>query len=105
MKHLIEELKEQFDIIVFDSSPATVVTDPAILGSSLDAVCLVVEAEGTNRDVALKAKEILTNVDANLFGVILNKVNAKTGYDNYYYHDDDLEDGRRKQRKRRKRSE
>ena len=105
MKQLIKELKEQFDIIVFDSSPATVVTDPAILGSSLDAVCLVVEAEGTNRDVALKAKEILTNVDANLFGVILNKVNAKTGYDNYYYHDDDLEDGRRKKRKRRKRSE
>ena len=102
MKQLIEELKEQFDIIVFDSSPATVVTDPAILGSSLDAVCLVVEAGGTNRDVALKAKEILTKVDANLFGVILNKVNVRTGYGNYYYyHDDDREDGRRKKRKRR----
>jgi len=88
MKDAIEELKEQFDIIVFDSSPATVVTDPAILGSNLDAVCLVVEAESTSRDVALKAKEILTNVDANLFGVILNKADIRKGYSNYYYHDD-----------------
>jgi len=107
MKDTIEELKGQFDIIMFDSSPVTVVTDPAILGSNLDAVCLVVEAEGTIRDVALKAKEILTNVDANLFGVILNKVDVRKGYGyyyyyDYYYHDDDRENGRGEKRKRRR---
>ena len=106
MKELIEELKGQFDIIVFDSPPVTVVTDPVVLGSNLDAVCLVIEAEGTNRDIALKAKEILTNVNANLFGVILNKVDVRKGYGYYYYyyyyHDDDREDGRGKKRKRRR---
>ena len=104
MKDFIKELKEQFEIILFDSPPAIVVTDPAILGKELDAICLVVEAERTDKDAALKAKELLTTANANLLGVIFNKIDVRKGYGYYYYYyDDDLEYGHKEKRKKRRR--
>ena len=109
MADFIEELQERYDIILFDTAPVTVVTDPVVLGSRLDAVCLVVDVGSTNRDIALKAKELLANVGANLLGIILNKVDFRKGYGSYYYynyyyyyHEDDRENGRRKERRRRR---
>jgi polysaccharide chain length determinant protein (PEP-CTERM system associated) len=86
MKDFIKELKEQFEIILFDSPPAIVVTDPAILGQELDATCLVIEAERTDKDAALKAKELLTTANANLLGVIFNKIDVRKRYGYYYYY-------------------
>ncbi len=109
MADFIEELQELYEIILFDSAPVTVVTDPVVLGSRLDAVCLVVDSGSTNRDIALKAKELLANVGANLLGVILNKVDFRKGYGNYhyynyyyYYYEDDRENGRRRKKRRRR---
>lgn len=109
MDDLIDELKRTFEIIIFDTPPATVVTDPAILASKVDAACLVVEAERTNREAALKAKELLLTVNAKLLGVILNKIDITKGYGvynynyYYYYYDDRRENANKVRRKRRKR--
>jgi tyrosine-protein kinase Etk/Wzc len=112
MEGFIEELKKEFEIIIFDTPPATVVTDPAVLGAKLDATCLVVEAERTNKSAALKAKELLSTGNGDLLGVILNKISARKGYGGgyyyyyYYYYADEHEGdlkrgkGRRKRRKR-----
>ncbi len=103
MEALIEQLKEQFDMVIFDTPPAVVVTDPAVLGSKLDAMCLVIEAERTNKNAALKAKELLSTSSSALLGVILNKVDVRKGYGYYYYYyyyyADEHEGGRARRKK------
>ncbi|MBD3181347.1 polysaccharide biosynthesis tyrosine autokinase [Candidatus Poribacteria bacterium] len=104
MEAFIQHVQNYYDMVIFDTPPATVVTDPAILGSKLDAVCLVVEAERTNRDLVIRAKELLTTVDARVLGVILNKIDVTKGYGSYdytyYYYYAEEPEKKKKARKR-----
>lgn len=85
MVSLLNELKEQFDIILIDTPPAIAVTDAQIISSRSDGVILVVDSEKVKRDVALKAKQNLENVRARILGVVLNNVDRKNK-DSYYYY-------------------
>jgi len=85
MKSLIEQLRDKYDIILIDSPPVGTVTDAAILSTIVDGTILVaasgvVEIEGLKR-----SKELLDNVNANIIGVVLNKLD-KTAKGNYYYY-------------------
>ncbi len=89
---ILEELKQQADIVIIDSPPTLVVTDPAVLAKRVDAVLLVVETGATRRDTVEQALESLQQVGANVVGVVLNKLSVKRGghyryqYYHYYYH-------------------
>ena len=87
MSSLVEQLKSQADILVFDSPPALPVTDPAVLAQHVDAVLLVVEAGTARRGAVLRAAEGLTKVGANLAGVVLNKLSRRSGGYYHYYYD------------------
>lgn len=97
MKEFLKSMRELFDIIILDSPPVNAVTDSAILSTIADATILVVESGETDIGAAVNAKELLEKVDANLIGVVLNKVPTKGvgnygyGYYQYgdYYEDDD----------------
>jgi capsular exopolysaccharide synthesis family protein len=78
------KLKLLFDLIVVDAPPLLPVSDPAIVAREVDGVVMVVRAGKTQRDVALRAKEILQGVGANLLGVIVNNVDDVLPY--YYGH-------------------
>jgi len=85
MKSFIEQLRDKYDIILIDSPPVGTVTDAAILSTIVDGTILVaasgvVEIEGLKR-----SKELLDNVNANIIGVVLNKLD-KTAKGNYYYY-------------------
>lgn len=84
LKRLLQEAKSSYDLLILDSPPVTMVTDATILASFLDGTILVITAGKTTRDMAQKAKKILTGVNAKILGVILNKVSSKSG--DYYYH-------------------
>ncbi|MBD3183131.1 polysaccharide biosynthesis tyrosine autokinase [Candidatus Poribacteria bacterium] len=87
MRQLIEKLKRDYDIIVFDTPPIVPVTDAALLASDLaDTVLLVVRSGQTKREVAQRAQELLDKVDANIFGVVLNTVDYSKQYGSYYYY-------------------
>jgi capsular exopolysaccharide synthesis family protein len=77
-------LKLLFDLIIVDAPPLLPVSDPAVISREADGVALVVRAGKTQRDVALRAKEILEGVGANLLGVIVNNVDDVLPY--YYGH-------------------
>ena len=83
---LIEELKAEYDLILFDSPPIQPVSDAMVLGSKLDGVLLVIESGRTNKKAVMRIKTLLENVNANLIGVIYNKIKPRHGYDYYYYH-------------------
>lgn len=96
MGKLIEQLRSEADVLLFDSPAALAVTDAALLVQKVDGVLLVVESGGTRRGTAQQALEGLTTVGANLVGVVLNRFRPGAGAD-YYYHED--EQGRRKANK------
>ncbi|MBV6736450.1 CpsD/CapB family tyrosine-protein kinase [Priestia megaterium] len=84
MGTLLKELKQQYDIIIFDTPPILAVSDAQILANQVDASILVVSSGKTDRTAALRAKELLTNAKSKLLGVVLN--NRKIDGGNYYYY-------------------
>lgn len=79
--------KGQFDIIIFDSPPLGSVIDAAVLAAKTDGTLLVIKTRSVDYKAAKQVKEQLDKVNANLVGVVLNRVQKKDYgyYYNYYY--------------------
>jgi len=89
MEEFIEKLKNDYDVILFDSPPIIAVTDAAILCGRVDGVFLVVSAGSTNKDAIIRARSLLDNVDARVLGALLNNLEISSAYGSsyyYYYH-------------------
>jgi capsular exopolysaccharide synthesis family protein len=84
MEEILKEMKQQFDIVIFDTPPILAVADAQILANQVDASILVVSSGKTDKEAALKAKELLVNAKSKLLGAVLN--NRKTESGNYYYY-------------------
>ena len=89
-RQLIPELLERFDRVIFDSPPVGAVTDPVILSKSVDGTILVVKTGVTARGLLAKTARVLTDVKANVLGVVLNDIDPERRsyggyYHNYYY--------------------
>jgi capsular exopolysaccharide synthesis family protein len=83
---LIQTLAENADIVIYDSSPATTVTDAVIIASQVDGVVQVVNARGTRMELVLRCKELLERSGARIIGPVLNRVaTADLGYYSNYY--------------------
>jgi len=82
----LRDLEGKFDHIVIDSPPVATVSDGLILAKSVDGVVLVVQGNQTSRTVAMRARQMLVNVGAKVFGVVLNKVDAGSSYYYDYYY-------------------
>jgi len=86
MKMLLEELKEKYDMILFDSPPVIAVTDAAVLSTLLDGVVLVSSSGSTSREALLRAITLLENVKGRLIGGVLNKIKVESVYGSYHYY-------------------
>lgn len=84
LRILISELQGQFDHIVIDSPPVIHVTDALIISPHVDGVVLVVKSGQTAREAVLRAKQALIDVNAKLFGIVLNSIDLNT--ESYYYN-------------------
>jgi len=106
MKELVQQLKAKYDLVLFDSPPVITVTDTAVLSNQVEGVVLVVLSHGTDRRALARAKSLLSNVNANILGSILNKIDLTgigSSYDyyyhyHYYYYSDDGQNVKRKGR-------
>jgi len=90
MKSLLQELKEDYDYILIDTPPVAIVTDAAIMASVCDGTLLVISSGETIIEEAVKSRELLQNINANVLGVVFNKAKVDKPkdyykYNNYYY--------------------
>ncbi|GHH98672.1 CpsD/CapB family tyrosine-protein kinase [Neobacillus kokaensis] len=85
MDQFMDEAKDLFDYILFDTPPLLAVADPQILANKCDGTILVVFSEKTEIELAKKGKELLETAQSKLLGVVLNAKEAKKG-DYYYYY-------------------
>ena len=102
MAKVFNILREEFTHVVVDSPPIASFTDGVLIASMVDGVILVVHSGKSSRQVVRRSRQLLQDVGAKVFGVVLNKVNLRS-QDNYYYyqsyyhrsyyrHDDEDED-------------
>ena len=75
---------EQYDVVLFDAPPVVAVTDAQILANKCDGTILVVYSGKTEKEMAVKAKELLRSAKGKLLGVVLNHKEMKDS--NYYYY-------------------
>lgn len=89
MTQVLNEMSDRYDAIVFDTPPVISATDATVLAQKVQGAILVVRAFTTQRDLARRARDILTSARGNLVGTILNSVDVprggQYGYGGYYY--------------------
>lgn len=85
-KRVINFLRENFSRIIFDGVPINGLPDSLIMASLVDRVVLVTAVGYTKIDELMEAKKALEKIDANIAGVVVNRVKqTKRGkYSNYY---------------------
>lgn len=83
MRTIIENLKTDADLVVFDTPPSAAVTDAAVLAGLIDGTILVVAANATRRQVARAVDESLTRVGGHVIGVVFNRLRAGGTDDTY----------------------
>ena len=107
MRDVLEELRGQYDHIVLDTPPTLSVTDAVVLSPRADAIVLVIRSGQTTKQALRRSRDILTQVNAKVSGVLLNAVDLSSPDYYYYYeyqskysryyrdesHDGDEEDG------------
>jgi capsular exopolysaccharide synthesis family protein len=86
MKVLLETVSRHVDYVILDSPPLLAVSDALMLSTQVDGVVLVARAGTIHRAQLDKSLRRLTDVDANVLGVVLNR--QQPSGDSYYrdYH-------------------
>ena len=86
MNTVLEEIKNVYDIIIFDAPPLLSVSDAQILSNKCDGTLLIVHSGVLEKDTVLKAKAILTTAQAKILGVVLNNYKMSSNHKNYYQY-------------------
>jgi succinoglycan biosynthesis transport protein ExoP len=71
---------------VIDTPPSLSVTDAVVLSLRADAVVLVIRSGQTTKQALRRSRNILTQVNAKVVGVLLNAVDLSSP-DYYYYYE------------------
>ena len=84
---VVNELKKDADVVMFDSPPVLMFSDPSILGNLVDGVVLIVRAGYTRSGDARRAAEELSKMRINLLGAVVTRQREghRKGY--AYYRD------------------
>ena len=86
MRDVLAQLSEQYDHIVIDTPPCLSVTDAVVLSPRADAAVLVIRSGQTTKQALRRSRDILTQVNAKVVGVLLNAVDLSSP-DYYYYYE------------------
>lgn len=92
----VRRLQNEYDVVIFDTSPCSFISDAQIVTTFVDAVVMVITVKTTRIPVVKTSLEQLNLVKAPVIGYVLNKVQAdksrKDYYYNYYYYATDDKD-------------
>lgn len=79
MEGLLQSVEGQYDYILIDTPPVTVVTDAAVLAKFVDGVVVVVRQDYTIHELLQKARETLIFANAKILGYVMNDVKKQPG--------------------------
>lgn len=85
-KALLGEMMNQYDRVIIDSPPVGAVADAVVVSTQVDGTLVVVKSGVTSRDMARRAVRALRDVNARIFGAILNDINLEDRQAGGYYY-------------------
>lgn len=87
MMQAVEQLKSVCDLVIFDGTPSSLVTDAVIISRYVDTTLIVSAHKTTKIDDLEKVKRDIENVGGKIAGVVVNKmpISQKQYYATYYY--------------------
>jgi capsular exopolysaccharide synthesis family protein len=85
MRIILDRLTKGADLVIVDSPPLGVVSDPAILAAMTDGTLLVVDVGRTRRSAVRRGRKALATASARVLGVVLNRL-AESSVDYYRYY-------------------
>ena len=85
---LIEELKQQFDYVIIDSTPAGLVADATLMIKYANYILLVCRNDYTRKDVFTDVLNLFRTNNISDYDIVFNDLNLRKSrygrYDNYY---------------------
>jgi polysaccharide biosynthesis transport protein len=85
LQDLMQRLRQKFQHVIIDTPPIISFPDGLAISSLMDGVLLVFKHHSTSREAGRLAAQMLHQVNANIFGVVLNMAQAaKIKYGGYY---------------------
>lgn len=89
---LISLLSEIFDYIIFDGPPVNGLSDSLIMSDFVDRTIVVTSLNSAPIELLESTKKMLTNVNAKVAGVIVNRVPRRKGSGKSYYYYENTEE-------------
>jgi polysaccharide biosynthesis transport protein len=86
LREVLDWLRERYDYVIVDTPPLLAVTDPGVVAPQVDGVIMALRPTKKNRVEAKRAKEILTNLGVNIFGLVVNALDLARTNDSYGYY-------------------
>ncbi|MGF1540311.1 MAG: GumC family protein [Pleurocapsa sp.] len=81
MKVLLEAVREFYDLVIIDSSPASICSDVTTLSQLTNGLVLVVRPNFTSKEIILETISKLKKNNTSITGVVINEIEAnKTRY-------------------------
>ncbi|HEY5812500.1 MAG TPA: polysaccharide biosynthesis tyrosine autokinase [Terrimicrobiaceae bacterium] len=83
---LLDRLKLQVDRVIIDSPPVNAVSDALLIAALAQTTCLVIRAGKTPRRAVLRALHHLQMANANVVGMVFNRLPHRGRAAGYYYY-------------------
>jgi tyrosine-protein kinase Etk/Wzc len=82
---VIDEWREEYEMIIVDTTPILGIADPLELRRSVDATLLVIRAESTTHRDMITVRDQLVRAEMDILGFVLNDVEMSKLENSYYY--------------------
>lgn len=76
---LMDELSDQFDIVLVDAPPVLSAADASSIATTVDGTIIVVDSSRTDTDTLLKVRAEIDRAGGTVVGAILNRDNSDSG--------------------------
>ena len=83
MNQVMKELEDLADLVIFDTPPLLATSDSQLMSAKMDGVVFVMQMGSVARSGTLRAFELLRQANANLVGIVFNKVDSTQSANSY----------------------
>jgi len=91
---LLRDFHRDYDLVVFDTPPLSLITDATAIVASVEGVLIVVRSGVTERETLDYTLQRIRRVNGNVLGVVLNGVRSRDSYGSQYeYYRDEVKRG------------
>ena len=86
MERFCDEIRDRFDIVIFDTPPAMTVTDAVVLSRYMDGIIITIKSGSTVKKTVKRCISQFTSSKCEILGAVINYADiVKSGYYYHYY--------------------